>query len=1034
MGSAAAIATPLLIAFGVAIAGWALYKAIQQLTEIEGKMAAMERAQARGVKATKEQTSEMEMLETVLKRAGKATDNSMAAMFNADATDPFADYIAKLKEAVGQLDQFKGKAVQSHNLLKGGKIDILAAGAAYMNLGESAAKAGVKSGQSAKATEEAAKRTKKAAAELASAFNVLGVKGDTTDVKQWTAALAKIEAAYKQGKVSADDWAKAQEAAFQKVNSAALQLDKLENSIHGLNNFKQLKAIFSDEYFKNVSDGIKAQEEVHKAFEKLAASSDAAFNVKWAKAGIQDVSDLAKALKTADVEQENLQARALELGNAYKIIQANVDGLAVTQLQADKARANYLEAEIRATKERGDSTRALQKELDALNKSIGEHGGHVKAVSKAWGDFSKEVSTIITNFSQDVGKTLFDGTKDWGAKFTKIWRDLKEAVVSSFIQPLTAALTKFTKETLESLLTGDGLGGIASAIGGIGKAINSVFGGGASGGVTAVSNASRGSQNVAGALMGLPNVGKTAAKSGSSASSVAGAVASPAAAWVGAIGSIANAIVSGIGLARLEGTMNQVEQNTAEGSIHLQHLLETSNKFWPYLELMHVAHFEFMAAFASLMTTVEDIRSRIDTLGDSLGEAQQPLVDAVAALPDGERQFAEVIIQALEALGHTITDAIRDGVTGLSDVLRTLGVSGGAGGADNVGGQLRELNKAKQDLLDQQEALLKQMPKELADALRAGQVGNPADAAESALVRSFNYLHDQLMAIEHDLNSIRGQHIYAGSKDSGSGGSSKPAPQYDGAVDPATGSLDPSKVKTTINATVVGGGGGVDTQAIAVLHEMINANFITLFDILTEGKGLQKSGVKAEQATQEAAEKIADGQPDMVEAIDTNTIVTAKSMSALSDDIIAAVETVAQPMQVGNTALGGPGAVFGSDSLTELVRSFKAAGYNDNEAFSHLRSIGLEDVATALDNAGTTLASAVDSMYQQGINTVAQLQSAVLQHGANAFTSIPTAGGSSLTPIGLGSSRNGFTVNVGSIRGRDDVDYLVGRLNEMGVR
>ena len=113
----------------------------------------------------------------------------------------------------------------------------------------------------------------------------------------------------------------------------------MRTPLHGLNNFKQLKAIFSDEYFKNVSDGIKAQEEVQKAFEKLAASSDAAFNVKWAKAGIQDVSDLAKALKTADVEQEEPAGQSAGKGKKMysKIIQANVDGLAVTQLQADKA-------------------------------------------------------------------------------------------------------------------------------------------------------------------------------------------------------------------------------------------------------------------------------------------------------------------------------------------------------------------------------------------------------------------------------------------------------------------------------------------------------------------------------------------------------------------------------------------------------------------------------------------------------------------------------------------------------------------------
>ena len=178
----------------------------------------------------------------------------------------------------------------------------------------------------------------------------------------------------------------------------------------------------------------------------------------------------------------------------------------------------------------------------------------------------------------------------------------------------------------------------------------------------------------------------------------------------------------------------------------------------------------------------------------------------MAAGPDGERQFAEVIIQGLEALGHTITDAIRDGVTGLSDVLRTLGVSGGAGGADNVGGQLRDLNKAKQDLLDQQEALLKQMPKELAECPNSCWSSSATLPTHSSrrLVRSFNYLHDQLMAIEHDLNSIRGHYILILRIQRQRQRKKKQASATVlSAVHPATGSLDLLKVKSTITKVIV---------------------------------------------------------------------------------------------------------------------------------------------------------------------------------------------------------------------------------------
>lgn len=93
----------------------------------------------------------------------------------------------------------------------------------------------------------------------------------------------------------------------------------------------------------------------------------------------------------------------------------------------------------------------------------------------SWESFGTEVSTIVTNFTQSIAKSLFDGDTSWGEKAKGMLKSLGEAVTSSFIQPATKALTDFMNGVIKDLLGGNGLGGIKDRIDDIGKGITGIF-------------------------------------------------------------------------------------------------------------------------------------------------------------------------------------------------------------------------------------------------------------------------------------------------------------------------------------------------------------------------------------------------------------------------------------------------------------------------------------------------------------------------------------------------------------------------------
>ena len=198
-------------------------------------------------------------------------------------------------------------------------------------------------------------------------------------------------------------------------------------------------------------------------------------------------------------------------------------------------------------------------EFGTAAEIIARHGGSIKNSNKAavdasikdWKDFGRDVSTVFTNFAQDIAKSLFDGDLSFGEKAKKMLSSLGEAVVAKFIEPATKAIGNFISGVLSDLLSGKGLGGIIDKLKDIGEGIGKVFGIGAD------------AASAAGTVANT--AGSAAGTAGSTATSVAGAVGSGLTGVVGAIGSVVTAvssIISNFQLARQENTLNAIEEST----------------------------------------------------------------------------------------------------------------------------------------------------------------------------------------------------------------------------------------------------------------------------------------------------------------------------------------------------------------------------------------------------------------------------------------------------------------------------------------
>lgn len=287
-------------------------------------------------------------------------------------------------------------------------------------------------------------------------------------------------------------------------------------------------------------------------------STPAWLSVETAIQGAKDKSgNLDDAFKTlgitsttefATVRDKAIAARDAVLGSDL-----------TTEFEKQTAVYKALQAQIAAAKAAGEEVPAEQ--VAMLEKLKGELdtnlNGQTNSVASKWGDFSKSVSTVITNFAQDIGKSIFDGDMSWGEKAKKMLTDLGAAVTSAFIEPAVQAITGFITNTIMGALKG-AFDSVGQWLGSLGSSMASIFGGGASSAAGAVGGAAGSAGGAAGGIGG--------AASGA-ASGVVGIV--------GAVGSVVGAVSGIIGnfqMAGMNKTLDLIEWNTRKSSLHLEHI------------------------------------------------------------------------------------------------------------------------------------------------------------------------------------------------------------------------------------------------------------------------------------------------------------------------------------------------------------------------------------------------------------------------------------------------------------------------------
>jgi TP901 family phage tail tape measure protein len=253
-------------------------------------------------------------------------------------------------------------------------------------------------------------------------------------------------------------------------------------------------------------------------------------------------------------------------------------------------------AELQQWEEQQKKIEQTQRAMQALEDTLGAVFTHV-------GD-------ALTDLIMHGGKfadVMLAGLDDIAKKAVDVFAGIAKDAVMGWVN--------------KTLLGPDGaLGGIHI----LGKSLSDLFGTGASAASQAASAATGAAKSLGGAaasgtstvtdLSGVFNqmgggagTASSMARAGSSAASAGGGMmgaVDPISGAVSAGASVATAILT----AKLEGTMNQVERNTAAASIHLMHILETANQYWPVLEGIRDVWYIYIEAFRSLMGTIEGLR------------------------------------------------------------------------------------------------------------------------------------------------------------------------------------------------------------------------------------------------------------------------------------------------------------------------------------------------------------------------------------------------------------------------------------------
>jgi TP901 family phage tail tape measure protein len=475
ISGALATATPLVVAFGVAIAGIGAYKAVTEIRALADEVeASADRIRLLG-EATNVQRQEIGILEDVL-RNHKIT---------LDSTGQSVDqYIAALKKSVSGIDEFKGKQLESTQALKDGKINILETAKAALGFGRAqeevaaAVKTGVEESRKkheadlrelevAKETLKSLKEMKASKAELAAAtervtlaarklhpelkatgdaagtaggkvkdaakqlqeaFDKLGVKGTTEDVHDLYAAFALIEKAFASGKIGAEEFAKAQKGlndALDKANGYDPKwVDEYNQKLQELNrNIEkssfEVSVTMAKAHEKMREDSVKEIEVLNKQWQKIpilvgGAVTEIVVQVDRIPKSVQD------ALKKSEDATKKLE-------DAFKRV-----GLASIPELERAAKEAQKDFEIIRDSGKASAEAVLAAELRAIKAGIEARRAKGETITR---EEEKQLEKIEDALEKSTGKqkgTWSDMARQVSTIMSDLGKDISEAIIGIF--------------------------------------------------------------------------------------------------------------------------------------------------------------------------------------------------------------------------------------------------------------------------------------------------------------------------------------------------------------------------------------------------------------------------------------------------------------------------------------------------------------------------------------------------------------------------------------------------------------------------
>lgn len=557
-------ATPLAIAFGVALAAWGIYKIATDFEEMRKQMAALDDDLAKGKQATKDQAEQIKFLQDALINFNNTVGNKKIQMpeFDPTAIDPVKNYIAALQKAAKDVpsaidDLTKAAGNSFSNFSKTGVINItgtVTALAGYTGAIDDAGKHtadAVKfmadaSKSAANAiknfTEQASKELKTLPQDYDAFINDMNQsKLDTPAIRQMVSLVEEAETKWKVLPPAVQDYVNKLLAAIEQQRNMvnALDVDKMREELAK----SAIALAASNQEVEKVMDaGVVAYTKNMEAAIKATSDSISSNLLPLQKrlpedlmAAVQEVEDLNTAYGKLGVTSEATLKKQLNDADAYLDIinQAYEEGKA-GEYEILQGKQKELELAMKVGLAEGDNITNLRKQYADTTKELTDLGVKGKT---AFSELGKEITGILSQLSSSIADAIVSG-KSLQDVFMAAVQAISKAILKDLIDVIGKDLVKAVIEANGSILD-------------LGKAFQAV------------------ANDIAKMFGGL---GSDASGAVSGAGGAAGSTASAASGAIGSIGNainvitgVANAITGILGYfqnARMEQDIGRIEVTT----------------------------------------------------------------------------------------------------------------------------------------------------------------------------------------------------------------------------------------------------------------------------------------------------------------------------------------------------------------------------------------------------------------------------------------------------------------------------------------